>query len=62
MQVGIDLVGPLPVTAKGNKYIMTLVITSVDGLKQLVFPIRLLRGWQCSSMSCFAGFVGSMHA
>ena len=25
MQVGIDLVGPLPRTARGNKYIVTLV-------------------------------------
>lgn len=25
MQVGIDLIGPLPRTARGNKYIVTLV-------------------------------------
>ena len=25
MQVGIDLVGPLPITSRGNKYIVTLV-------------------------------------
>jgi len=24
-QVGIDLIGPLPVTAKGNRFIVTLV-------------------------------------
>ncbi len=25
VQVGIDIIGPLPVTAEGNKYIVTLV-------------------------------------
>ena len=25
MQVGIDLIGPLPLTQKGNKYVVTLV-------------------------------------
>lgn len=25
MQVGIDLIGPLPVTPRGNKYVVTLV-------------------------------------
>lgn len=25
MQVGIDLIGPLPLTTRGNKYIVTLV-------------------------------------
>ncbi len=25
VQVGIDIIGPLPVTAKGNRYIVTLV-------------------------------------
>ena len=25
LQVGIDLIGPLPLTAKGNKYIVTLL-------------------------------------
>ena len=25
MQVGIDLVGPLPITSRGNKYIVTLI-------------------------------------
>ena len=25
MQVGIDLIGPLPTTSNGNKYVVTLV-------------------------------------
>ena len=25
MQVGIDLVGPLPVTSEGNKYVVTMI-------------------------------------
>ena len=38
-QVGMDIVGPLPETLKGNKYIVTLP----SGLRQQLFQINQLK-------------------
>ena len=50
--VGVDLIGPLPETSNGNKYIMTVCCLFQNSLKLLLFLIRVLLDLQnfCSSV------------
>ena len=58
LQVGIDLIGPLPWTEQGNRYIVTLV---ASGQKLLHCLTRLLLGSHRLFMSCSAGMYSDIH-
>lgn len=61
IQVGIDLIGPLPTTAKGNKYIVTLVDYFSRWPEAAGLPDKTAQGVAMFLYDLFCRF-GSMHA
>ena len=54
-QVGIDMIGPLPLTiGKGTDILLPLWTTSASGQKQLPFLTRQQLEWLCFFMSCMS--------
>lgn len=54
MQVGIDLIGPLPTTSNGNKYMVTLVDYFSKWPEASPLPDKSGLVLPCFSLSCFA--------